>query len=150
MDTIEQWVATCERIDAKTSVFEAIREALKEFRAQILELNKKQLEDKGIDSHNIKLPPYSEGYKKIRAARGLPTDRTTLKFTGDFHNAFYQLVFDQMTELGSRDLKAESLEKRYGDIFGLTDENLEKLFDEMGFRNRVGEIYNQKIKSLSI
>jgi hypothetical protein len=148
MDTIEKWVATCERIDAKALVFEAIKDALKEYRAQILELNKKQLEDKGIDSHGIKLPPYSIGYKKIRAAKGLPTDRMTLKFEGDFHDAFYQLVFDQFTEIGSRDTKAESLEKRYGDIFGLTDENLDKLFNEMGLFNRIRDIYNQKVKSL--
>jgi len=89
----------------------------------ILELNKKQLLS-GIDAKGVSLPPYSPSWQKVRAKRGLQTSRKDLKFTGRFHEEMY-VFFNEDIMIYSEDWKAAILESKWGEIFGLTQENLD-------------------------
>ena len=142
MEVIEQWGSVATRIN----FMQLVKETVKEFRKQITELNQQQLEKEGIDSKGIKLSPYSPSYKRVRARKGLPTNRKTLKFEGDFHAGFYALAFDRFWEQGSKDWKEQKLTKDYGiDIFGLTPESIDKLLWELGFVDRLREKYREAL-----
>ncbi len=118
-----------------------IRQTVKQFEKQITEMNKSQLEEKGINSKGVKLPDYAASTVRIKRRKGQISGHMTLKDTGKFHNGFYVLAFMNFWEQGSRDLKATMLEKRYDSIFGLTEENLNKLMWQMGFVEKLKQNY---------
>lgn len=80
----------------------------------------------GKDSEGNKIePPYSKPYASRRRRRGLPVDRVTLKFEGDFHAGFYVERGIKEIEIKSHDRKARWLEKNYGKvIYGLHPEDI--------------------------
>ncbi len=142
MGVVEDWG----NVARKVNFMQIVRETVKEFKEQIAQLNKEQLEQRGIDSKGAKLSPYSPSYRMTRARRGLPTDRKTLKFTGAFHAGFYILAFDKFWEHGSRDSKEQKLVKDYGaDIFGLTPESIDKLLWQLGFVQRLSDKYREAL-----
>lgn len=54
----------------------------------IQQITIKQLEEQGENGLNVKLRmPYSEQWRKTRERHGLPTDRRTLKFSGNFYKS---------------------------------------------------------------
>jgi hypothetical protein len=68
--------------------------------------------------------------KQIKAGLGQPTNRVTLKDTGDFHDSFFARFVGKNIAIGATDEKAEKLEDRYGKaIYGLTDDNLQEVID---------------------
>lgn len=75
--------------DLKATIFNEIETVFRQYSEQFLEqIRTKQLEEKGVDGYNVKLRmPYSEQWKKTREKHGLPTDRRTLKFTGNFYKS---------------------------------------------------------------
>lgn len=96
-----------------------------EFSPELIDINTdEQLYEKGIDSLGQSLQEYTAFTKQIKRQKGQPTDRTTLKDTGDFYDAF---KLDSKTfpfGVTSTDPKTEELEFKYGEeIFGLTEEN---------------------------
>jgi len=106
-----------------------------EFQDLIIELNTgDQLFKKGIDSKGISLgvyAPFTIGEKK---KKNQPTDRVTLKDTGDFYKTWTVMVNsngDIIIEAdGDKDDK--NLMDVYGeDIVGLIDKNLQILIDEI-------------------
>lgn len=61
-----------------------------------------QLEEKGEDGNRVKLRiPYSERWATIRRSHSLPTNRRTLKFSGDFYESL-------VIEFNSDDFTIES------------------------------------------
>lgn len=69
--------------------------------------------------------PYKPLTIQLKRAKGQPTDRVTLKDTGDFHASIY-VSFDntKMTVLAD-DPKTAKLVRKYGfEILGLTEQNL--------------------------
>lgn len=98
----------------------------------ILELNtKEQIFKAGIYRTGQKITPsYAPSTVKRKSRQGLPSDRVILFETGDFHNSFF-IKYDEGAgtfELEATDPKKQYLEARYGpDIYGLTDESLERL-----------------------
>lgn len=98
--------------------------------SEILDLNLEQL-NQGIkgNSQNI-TPSYRPKTIQIKQLKGQPTNRVTLKDTGDFYQGFEIVYFNDRFVIDSEDEKAESLENKYGlDIFGLTDRNIQETID---------------------
>lgn len=93
---------------------------------EIIDLNTDaQLFDKGIDSTGQSLPgTYAPFTIEIKSALGQPTDRITLKDTGDFHDSFFLKGSGFPFEVDASDSKRNELVSEWGeDIFGLTEEN---------------------------
>lgn len=100
--------------------------------AYIVDLNAQdQLYEEGINRLGVSImdyAPYRPLTIAIKEQKGQPTNRVTLRDTGDFENSFYLEVGDKQFEIKASDWKTESLIKKYGrQILGLTDENISSL-----------------------
>jgi len=72
--------------------------------------------------------PYTKFIKRLLKSPAQPTDRVTLKDSGDFYNKVYIKMDRDGFELDSADPKRDELVEKYKEaIFGLTDENKAKL-----------------------
>ena len=128
-----QWLSKAEGIDFG----EIINAAIKKHEDVIIRLNTdSQLFGSGIKHTGARItPPYAASTVRYKKRRGQPSDRVTLRDTGQFHNAF-KIIYesDQITIVpdavildGSFDL-SEHLQKRYGaTIAGLTTLNIDEL-----------------------
>lgn len=104
-------------------------EAVRGSEEEILSLNTEdQMYKKGVDAKGEKIaPPYTEGTKAIKRAKGQPTNRVTLRDTGDFHESVFVDAEEKALRFGADDPKAEKLYKKYGpDVIGLTAENIKR------------------------
>lgn len=91
---------------------------------ELIALNQSQLFNKGIDSENKELKPYSFLTEFYKREKNQPFDRTTLKDTGSFYRGFNIKTSDQFINFDSSDSKSSELEEKYGNkIFGLIPEN---------------------------
>lgn len=100
------------------------------YEAEIIDMNTDQL-FQGETSNQTEIRP---GYRPltvtIKRAKGQPTDRVTLRDTGDFYGAFQVRFNDRAGHLAifSDDDKAAKLERKYGkDIYGLNPDNQDDL-----------------------
>mgnify|MGYP001168947865 FL=1 len=117
-------------------ILEIIKVIVKDNANEIIDLNTKdQLFRDGVNNNDQKLKPsYSNPYKKIKKALNQPTDRVTLRLTGDFHKSFFVNIGNESFRIDAKDKKTKHLVKRYGErVFGLTDDNVE-LFQELVVR----------------
>lgn len=92
--------------------------------AEIVELNKDQLFE-GIDSKgNETRPGYTSFTRFVKQQQGKPSDRVTLKDTGEFYSKFFLRLTGDMYSIDSTDSKTPDLKEKYGsDILGLTSES---------------------------
>lgn len=102
------------------------REAIVQTENEIVDFNREQLYE-GIRADDTKIEPeYAELTKVIKAAKGQPYDRVTLKDTGDFYAGINVDVNSNSYDLSSTDEKTVKLVTKYGDkIFGLTSKSKE-------------------------
>lgn len=100
--------------------------------AYIIDMNaEEQLFEQGINRLGVDImdyAPYSPLTIAIKEEKGQPTNRVTLRDTGDFETSFFLEVGDKQFEIKATDFKTEDLIKKYGrQILGLTTENIEAL-----------------------
>lgn len=102
----------------------------------IIELNTiEQLYNKGIDSQGKSLGSYSPFTVKEKIKKGQPTDRVTLKDTGEFYKSFQIDLSGDDIIIEADTIKiawdgAQDLLDIYGDdILGLTNRSLDKLIN---------------------
>lgn len=105
---------------------------IQEFDYQIIDLNTEdQLYEQGITATGISIAdyaPYSRVTIELKQAKGQPTDRVTLRDTGDFHKSFFLKIDNEKLEFDAEDWKTRELLRLYGDeIMGLTPENIQIL-----------------------
>jgi hypothetical protein len=114
--TLEELYQNVSNIDAEALV----KDILKKNEKKIVLYNTEQMYA-GFDSNNNNIEPnYSNMTKRIKASKGQPIDRVTLKDTGDFHKSLKVKDF----EIISTDVKAKSLQSKYGaDILGTSPED---------------------------
>ena len=85
-----------------------------------------QLYQEGISSTGRSLLSYTPFTEQIKKDKGQPSDRTTLRDTGDFHDSFKLDSNKFPFGITANDPKTSMLTAKYGeDIFGLTKENEE-------------------------
>lgn len=105
---------------------------LRELIAEILEFNRdEQLYNLGVNTKSVKISSYAP-YKpltiEIKKQKGQPTNRVTLRDTGDFHYSFGVQFKPDSFIITADDEKAPKLTLKYGkEIYGLTVESIEKL-----------------------
>lgn len=77
-------------------------------------------------------PKYSKRTIAIKKKKGQPTDRVTLKDTGDFYKGTVVDVRQDIFVIDSADIKSASLQKKYGaDIFGLNKSSKSKYIETL-------------------
>lgn len=129
--TIEDFILKAKEFD----VHQAINNSVQKYEKVLTYLNWKwQLYEKGIDSEGEELPQYAGYTKQLKMKKHQRYDHVTLRDTGEFHSNFK--IVTRPTEIeftanstprDGRDLTIH-LQSRYGvDIFGLTEENKDKL-----------------------
>jgi len=90
-----------------------------------------QLYQSGVNTYGVPIMdymPYMPYTIEVKTIKGQPTDRVTLRDTGDFHESFYVEATDTQFVVKAHDWKTEKLIRKYGrEILGLTRENLNEL-----------------------
>lgn len=112
----------------------ALLKVVKDNQEIALDLNTdSQLFDKGIDANGNLLPgPYAPFTIDIKGLKGQPTDRITLKDSGDFHESFFMSATKFPIVIDATDSKRNELVGEWGeDIFGLTDESQSSLNEDI-------------------
>lgn len=118
----------------RTFPFHAI-DVVKGYEAEAVDLIAEQQLYEGIDGENkIISPSYKPFTVKIKRFKGQPTDRVTLKDTGDFYNSIKVRYGTGSTNwimvFWASDSKVEKLKAKYGkDLLGLTPISLEDFID---------------------
>lgn len=144
MATFQEHLNLVKKLNRKR-VSEILFEAINEVRNELLSDNKEQLLE-GKDSESKKLfskknnsGVYSEATEYISTNDALlgkgnkikkAGDHYTLENYGDFFKGFYLKIYHDKILFGSKDKKTQLLIEDFGDIFGLTDDNLKAVIQE--------------------
>lgn len=105
------------------------------FQQLVGKLNTDQQLYLGIDSTGASLGEYAPSTIAYKKRKNQPTDRVTLKDTGDFYKDFDIIVDEDGFIITSFDNKTNKLVDKYGnDIFGITDENFEAVLTYINAR----------------
>lgn len=123
-----------------------ILKIVKQHEADLVDLNVQQMLS-GIRADGSEIAPeYSPitvAYKKLR---NQPSDRVTLKDSGDFQRYMFADVNHFPIIFDSQDWKTDRLVKKYGEqIFGLTEAN-KKEFSEHEIRNDVEALFKKLLR----
>lgn len=143
-------------IYVRTHINEIMRDVMEEnedLQELVINMNRQQLSEKGIDSKGAALGTYSDSHARARSAAGLQTDFIDLKFGGAFQDEFIiedatgDVIFSINSENWKRDILVERLGHRPGfgeDIFGLTEEHLQILKERMAphIKAKINNILN--------
>lgn len=130
----------------KDILHQELREEILENKPVIIRMvTENQLYERGVNGQNVFIAsyqPYAPRTIQNKIRKGQPTDRVTLKDTGEFYKSF-DVVFDENGfYITSNDDKAKYLIEKYGrTIFRLTDDNLTTLLQEY-----VRPILTEKLK----
>jgi hypothetical protein len=111
----------------QSSLPDVVLESVKDNEHYIVDLNTEdQLFQQGIDSDGSQVGPgYAPLTITIKRQKGQPTDRVTLRDTGDFHKSFKISYGADSFAIMATDPKSRELEQKYGrEIFGLTDDSV--------------------------
>lgn len=111
---------------------ESLEEVIISLQDKITQLvAEEQLYKKGINGKGVEImsyAPYAQSTIRRKSRKGQPTNRVTLRDTGEFHKSLF-VVFDEGGfYIATEDEKLKYLEPKYGEaILRLTDENLKYL-----------------------
>lgn len=145
MDKILNLIATLQA--ARDGLNERLDAATREAEGIILAMNRSQMYDEGKDRNgNAIQPSYAPATVQRKKRKGQPTNRVTLRDSGDFHLSLYIEYTADGFEIKADDFKTPFLTKRYGsEVLGLTDENL-GIICERYYQPRIEEYYNELLK----
>jgi len=132
MGILDELLQRTRKFERELSGGNMISEIIENNDAEIIEWNsEEQLFEKGITANGVSIAtfaPYSPVTVEIKQGKGQPTDRVTLRDTGDFHNSFFLDIDKEKFEIYASDWKTRTLTDLYGeDIFGLTPDNIKDL-----------------------
>ena len=127
MNIIEDLIERVQNFEE--NIYTYIRAEITDIEPFICDMNaQNQLYELGINSDNKKIAdyaPYTSTTIAIKRLKGQPTNRVTLRDTGDFHASFFLDIDDYKFYIDSTDDKVNKLALKYGEnIFGLTDDNI--------------------------
>ena len=130
MNIIEDLINRVQNFESNINQY--IKAEIAEDEAYICDMNSQnQLYERGINSKNKKIAdyaPYTSTTIAIKKLKGQPTNRVTLRDTGEFHASFFLYIDDYKFFIDATDDKVNKLAFKYGeDIFGLTDDNINEL-----------------------
>lgn len=126
MQTIADKIAKLEKFQRE--IEENVIEATKQHESQMIGMNQDNL-FAGIDSEGDEIgPDYRPFTIELKRMLRQPTNRVTLKDTGDFYKSIFLTFGKTSIFFDAKDWKFPDLIKKYGsDILGITDEDLDDL-----------------------
>jgi len=138
LEALENLLKRAKKINISKIVNAILRD--KKVQVYILNLNRyEQLYDFGIDANGKSLGEYSAKTIIIKEAKNQPFDHVTLKDTGDFYKSFKLIIGANEFEIDANTEKDDKdLAEVYGEILGLTDENVQIVIEL--FKERLGLI----------
>lgn len=94
----------------------------------VLDLNRDEQLYQGVRADGSAItPPYKPITVQIKQRLGQPTDRVTLRDTGDFYDSF-EIEFNQDDfQIVATDRKTAGLQSKYKNILGLNDSSIEQV-----------------------
>jgi hypothetical protein len=97
----------------------------------VLDLNREEQLYEGKDAQGREIrPKYTPFTVSIKRIKGQPTDRVTLKDTGDFYQSFDIKYGPDYFEIIATDGKTKKLQRKYGpEVLGLNPDSLAFLID---------------------
>lgn len=124
---IDILIERVEELERRTD--EVILGEVRKNEAVVVKLNVDDQMYNGLNGNGQKIrPPYKPSTIKQKRRKGQPHDRVTLRDTGEFHGSFLVKYGDGEFAIDADDPKRIWLLRKYGkDIFGLTDESVQKL-----------------------
>ncbi len=130
MDVITRKIEALKRINKNIGNYISI--VINDEKAIILDMNTEdQLYEQGINNLGVEImdyKPYQEFTISVKLSKGQPTNRVTLRDSGEFHRSFDLEITDNYFKIIATDDNTEQLIKRYGrQILGLTYENQNEL-----------------------
>ncbi len=131
MKRITEMIRRLEAFDPEEAILEAALHGTDEISQLVSDVQMYEQGVRGLDGEDI-TPPYTFVTVKIKTAKGQPTDRVTLRDTGDFHKSFHVRVEGDAFEVDATDPKTEKLKDKYGEgIMALTDEHLDDVVSRL-------------------
>ena len=103
------------------------------YEAEIIDtVTEDQLFDKGIDGTGKKIEPsYTLFTQEIKKEKGHPTNRVTLKDTGDFYDSIFMEKTKFPIFLNARDKKTSKIAEKYGEfVLDLTKDNKDQIVQD--------------------
>jgi hypothetical protein len=144
MATVKELYKKTKRINLIKLVVQVLD--LPEVQDFIADKNKDQL-NSGLTIEGEKITPdyvsddYAKAKQDMNSKPGLFTP--DLFLSGDFYEGLTADLAGQNIEIFSTDWKSDDLEKKYGDIFGLTKSNMEQLKREFILPELLNLIHNE-------
>lgn len=137
MATLQNQLKKSEKV-SPNKINEELFKLVKSIERDIKKLNmNEQLFNEGVDANNKPLfskknkrGTYSLLTEQLSGGQKKAGDPYTLRDTGDFFKGFFIKIENDKALFGSTDEKTPLLIADFGDIFGLTDENLKALIDK--------------------
>lgn len=133
MNIIETAIKNWTNVNDNLRSYQYMREILNDIDAAtfIIDANaNQQLYEEGVNALGVSIASYAP-YKPftiaVKKQKGQPTDRVTLRDTGDFERSFHLEIGRDAFIVTADDWKTDELMEKYGKIFGLTQKNLAKL-----------------------
>ena len=133
MNIIETAIKNWTTVNDNLRHYQYVREILNDIDAAtfIIDANaNQQLYEEGVNALGVSIASYAP-YKPftiaVKKQKGQPTDRVTLRDTGDFERSFHLEIGRDAFIVTADDWKTDELMEKYGKIFGLTQKNLAKL-----------------------
>lgn len=118
----------------RVNVFDLGFEIEESFNETAKDFTDKQREQlfSGIDAEGDQITPeYSPRTVAIKKKKGQPTDRVTLRDTGEFYAGIFLEPREDIYVIDSADEKTDALIKKYGEeIFDLAPKNKDKYVEE--------------------
>lgn len=118
----------------KSDLNDIARQVIRYFQDEIIEMNQERLFTGRYTNNQPISPDYTKFTVDIKRGKGQPTDRVTLKDTGDFYESIYVSAGKDSFYAGATDPKTKALQEKYEDsdsiLLGLSEEQKDR-FREM-------------------
>lgn len=129
-------------------VSKALFQFIKSIKKELIDLNKKQLNEDSQDIYGKAIGFYSKATEILTNGEKEFGDPFTSKDTGGFLDNFYMTVLDNVFYFGSTDPKTDDIldspDWLSSDLFGLTDEHLKEVI-ETKFKPFVIDYYRKSL-----
>lgn len=129
-----------ERLDALAAGLKRLPQLLSATVDQVVHDNATEFEldniaqlEAGVDATGQRIePPYTGTTRELKKQKGQPTDRVTLRDSGDFYRGIVAQVRGEQVENVGTDEKTQELQEKYGtDILGVEEQAVEAFRQEL-------------------
>lgn len=147
MSNFEFQLQRAKEIDAEI-VSKQLFDYIKSLSKDLIELNKKQLNEDSKDIHGKAIGFYSKATELITGGAKGAGEPFNAKDTGKFLDSFYMTVYNDVFFFGSTDPKTDDILSSdnwlSSDLFGLTEENLNMVI-ESKFKPFILDYYKKQL-----